>query len=233
MDWSAKIFSYCERGLDPGFWAEPLNALSNAAFLIAAAVAFTNWRCARDQGRMTVELLLVLLVAVIGIGSFLFHTFATRWAVLADVLPITIFMIAYLTYALVRFVRLPWSACALMLALFVASLWGMENLRCGQGACLNGSAGYLPALAALALIGGWLSWKGHSAGKPILIGAAVFLGSLTFRTLDREICPATAIMNIRTGTHWIWHVANATLLYILLVAAIRHRGALSAPVSKG
>ena len=27
-----KIFAYCERGLNPGFWAEPLNAISNAAF---------------------------------------------------------------------------------------------------------------------------------------------------------------------------------------------------------
>ena len=31
MDWS-KVYSYCERGGDPGFWAEPLNAISNGAF---------------------------------------------------------------------------------------------------------------------------------------------------------------------------------------------------------
>ena len=37
MDWTASIDGYCER-LDPSFWAEPLNAWTNLAFLLAAAV---------------------------------------------------------------------------------------------------------------------------------------------------------------------------------------------------
>ena len=46
MDWTAQIDGYCER-LGPGFWAEPLNALTNLAFLIAALVM---WRRTRGQG---------------------------------------------------------------------------------------------------------------------------------------------------------------------------------------
>ena len=38
MDWFAPIDIYCERTA-PGFWDEPFNALTNAAFLIAAAAA--------------------------------------------------------------------------------------------------------------------------------------------------------------------------------------------------
>ncbi len=34
MDWFVAIDLYCER-TDPGFWAEPLNALSNIVFFIA------------------------------------------------------------------------------------------------------------------------------------------------------------------------------------------------------
>ena len=34
MDWSAPVSQYCERA-DASFWAEPLNAATNAAFLIA------------------------------------------------------------------------------------------------------------------------------------------------------------------------------------------------------
>jgi hypothetical protein len=82
---NARIFAYCERGLDPAFWAEPLNALSNAAFLIAAWWAWRTWRQSLQAGQA--ELGLVALLAVIGAGSFLFHTFATRWAALADVIP--------------------------------------------------------------------------------------------------------------------------------------------------
>ena len=34
MDWSTPVDLYCER-LGPSFWAEPVNAFSNAAFLIS------------------------------------------------------------------------------------------------------------------------------------------------------------------------------------------------------
>lgn len=35
MDWRSHIDAYCER-IDPGFWSEPINALTNLAFLVAA-----------------------------------------------------------------------------------------------------------------------------------------------------------------------------------------------------
>ncbi|MGT2481909.1 hypothetical protein ACU4GR_30605 [Methylobacterium oryzae CBMB20] len=38
MNWFEPVSAYCERG-GPHFWAEPANALSNAAFLLAAAAA--------------------------------------------------------------------------------------------------------------------------------------------------------------------------------------------------
>jgi hypothetical protein len=38
VNWSTPIDLYCER-TDASFWAEPANALTNAAFLIAAAAA--------------------------------------------------------------------------------------------------------------------------------------------------------------------------------------------------
>ena len=37
MNWTAYIDNYCERLL-PGFWDEPLNAISNLAFWLAAWV---------------------------------------------------------------------------------------------------------------------------------------------------------------------------------------------------
>ena len=35
MDWFRAVNSYCER-TDAGYWSEPVNALSNAGFLLAA-----------------------------------------------------------------------------------------------------------------------------------------------------------------------------------------------------
>src|SRR5258708_32694158 len=86
MDWSAPIDLYCER-TDASFWAEPANALTNAAFLIAAAAAFWLWRSQSESHRSRdwPALALIVVVVAVGIGSFVFHTLATRGAVLADV----------------------------------------------------------------------------------------------------------------------------------------------------
>ena len=223
-----KIFAYCERGQNPAFWAEPLNAVSNVAFLIAALAALMEWQRHRHDLRGNdlgggIELCLIALVAGIGAGSFLFHTLATRWAAIADVAPIGIFMVAYLGYALRRLAGLGWITMAAGLAVFFAALALGQSITCDGRPCLNGSVGYLPALVALALIGCGLAIKGAPAARLILAGTAVFAMSLTFRTLDRSICPATALLGGRElGTHFIWHMCNATLLYLLLRAAVRY-----------
>ena len=231
MDWSAKIFSYCERGLDPAFWAEPFNAISNAAFLIAAAIAFAQWTRVRTPARPAwSELVLICIVAVIGVGSFLFHTYATRWAVLADVIPITIFMLAFLGYALRRFAGVGWVITVVCVAVFFGTLNAAETIKCGGRGCLNGSLAYLPALAVLILIGAWLAWRRHPAAARLLAGAGIFAISLTFRTIDRSFCPMTAFYHRSPlGTHFLWHILNATLLWMLLRAALKF----GAPKIKG
>jgi hypothetical protein len=103
MDWTEKIFAYCERAGDPQFWAEPFNAISNLAFLIAAVLAAFYLARTADAATRRVEWTLVVIVFIIGVGSFLFHTTATRWASVADTAPIGVFMIAYLGYAMRRF----------------------------------------------------------------------------------------------------------------------------------
>src|SRR5262245_30433974 len=96
--WGAKIYNYCERGQESGFWAEPLNAISNAAFIIAALIATLAFFSQARERRGLAEAGLILLVYVIGTGSFLFHTYATRWASIADTAPIGLFMLAYFAY---------------------------------------------------------------------------------------------------------------------------------------
>ena len=68
-----KLFEYCERGFDPGFWAEPLNAITNAAFIIAAAMATMMWLRIPAAERRWVDAWLLLVLYAIGIGSFLLH----------------------------------------------------------------------------------------------------------------------------------------------------------------
>lgn len=223
--WSQQLFAYCERALDPSFWAEPVNAATNLAFLIAAVAGLALWLRA-PRPRRIADLALIMVVVVIGIGSFLFHTFATRWAVLADVIPITLFMLGYLVYAARKFLDWNWLASLVSLALFAVALTQFEYaFRCNGGPCLNGSLGYVPALAVLLLFGGMLRAAGHPAGASLIAAGLVFAISLAFRTVDREICELTDFFGTGPiGTHGIWHVMNAVVLYLLLRAAIRHGG---------
>ena len=212
--WLTPLDNYCER-TGPEFWSEPINAVTNAAFVIAAYLA---WREARRLGKDDPLILgLCGLVAVIGIGSFLFHSFAQRWSLMADVIPIQIFILAALAATLNRVFGLSWKVAGLA-TLGAALVVGFAGgwLRTLTGGALNGSEGYLPPLFALIVTSGILISRGNPAGRLLGAAALVFTVSLTFRTLDRSICEAFPL-----GTHWLWHALNAVTLWLVLVTIIR------------
>jgi hypothetical protein len=207
MNWSEPVDLYCER-VGAGFWGEPVNALTNTAFLLAAAIAFVRWW--RAGARDWPTLALILLLVAIGLGSFAFHTLATRGAVYFDVIPIAIFIYGYLLLALRRFLALPWRASIELLVVFFAASRVLPYLA-GPDA-LNGSLDYLPALVAMLI----LVWFVPSKVRPaIWIAAILFVVSLAFRTVDHVLCAAFPL-----GTHFIWHLLNAAVLLVLLDAAI-------------
>ena len=176
--WSTPIDLYCER-LAPSFWAEPVNALTNVAFFVAAWAAFRLWR--RNGHGDRAILALILVVVAVGLGSFAFHTLATRGAMLLDVGPIGVFIYGYFLFALRRLLAMSWPGALGMFAGFVALSTGLATWVPRE--FLNGSAGYFPALAALIGIG-WLA-RGSVAGQSLLVAAAVFVASLFFRIVDQ------------------------------------------------
>lgn len=209
MDWTAPLDLYCER-LGPGLWAEPINALTNAAFMIAAVYGAIVLQ--RSGRRDALVIGLVALVAAIGIGSFLFHTFANHWSVMTDVIPITLFIYIYLGLALRRYFELSWLITGALLVGFFALNWPADIFL---SPILSGSAAYVPALLAMLICGGLLTAQRHAAGRPLLTAGVVFLVSLTLRTLDLPLCEAVPL-----GIHWLWHILNAVTLAILLRAAV-------------
>ncbi|AZG75763.1 ceramidase domain-containing protein [Methylocystis rosea] len=209
MDWRAPVMDYCER-LSSAFWAEPANALSNFAFAIAAASAFLLWR--RRGGADYPALALIIVTASVGVGSFVFHTVATRGAMLLDVVPIALFIYGYFLLALRRYFRLsPFLATAITLAFAALSFFATTI------DALNGSIGYLPALAALTIFAAllWRSRGQRGTARALAAAALLFAISLAFRTIDRAICPAVPL-----GAHFLWHMLNACVLWLLLRAAI-------------
>lgn len=233
MSWTKQIYIYCERGSDPAFWAEPVNALTNGAFLVAAGAAFVRLRRKQPHERSADHYLLVAIVAAIGTGSFLFHTFATKWAELADVAPIGIFMLVYMTIALSTFLKVVPGLSFIGTVAFAGLFYLAGTVKCGTapldvglgGAgtpCLNGSVGYLPALFAMLIIGWVLRARRHPAGRLILTAGLVFIVSVTLRSIDKSACAMASVGNVRIGTHFAWHCLNGVTLYLLLRAAIDH-----------
>ena len=210
MDWSRAVDLYCER-TDASFWAEPVNAITNVAFLIAAAVAFVQWRRA---GSCDVPvLLLIMITSVVGVGSFIFHTVATQGAELFDTVPISVFIYGYLFFALRRFLGLSLAASLALLIGFAALTYAEAALVPPDA--LNGSHAYLPALAATLIVG---ALTRGPAGRLVLAAGLTLALSLVFRTIDNAVCPWFPL-----GTHFMWHILNATVLYLLLYAALRER----------
>jgi hypothetical protein len=213
--WTTPIDNYCER-IGQGFWAEPLNAVTNAAFLAAAALALLEWR--KAGGKDHASLWLIAVTAVVGTGSFLFHTFANRWSVLADVIPIAVFIYSYFLLAMRRYLGLARLAAVAATAVFMLVNMSFVRLWLGvfPGVTLNGSVGYVPAALALLGVGGLcLRLSAHQAGIALLWAAGIFAVSLVLRTVDGVVCTAVPV-----GTHFLWHVLNAVVLLILMCAAI-------------
>jgi hypothetical protein len=176
--------------------------------------------------------LLIVLVLLVGAGSLAFHLLATHAAELADTIPIGIFMLVYLGFALNRLLGVPVGWTVLLLIGFAGLGAASTQLRCfsggigfpdagvkNAGICLNGSVGYLPALVAMLVIGALLRERASRAGGLILWAALVFAISIGFRSLDLELCGTLAVEGHRIGTHFVWHILNGAVLLLLLLAS--------------
>ncbi|WP_330082609.1 ceramidase domain-containing protein [Methylocystis iwaonis] len=213
MNWRETILAYCER-LDDRFWSEPFNAVSNAAFLISAVSAYAILR--RRDGRDLPALALIGVTAIVGLGSFAFHTVATRGAMLLDVIPIAIFIYGYFFLALRRYFGLGAWAAAGVTSAFAAASYTVDASFTG----LNGSIAYLPALAALISFSALQRSRDPETSKGLGLAATTFAASLVFRTMDRDVCGVFAL-----GTHFVWHMLNALVLWLLLTTAIKRGSA--------
>ncbi len=236
MSLGEHVFLYCERGTDQALLAEPINAISNAAFLIAALIGLqlVLWR-PREE-RSADHYLFVALVFLIGLGSLAFHLLATQGTELADVIPIGAFMLVYLGFALNRFLGVPPGWTVLLVTGFTGIMAATMQVKCWDGgigipgpelqgvkACLNGSLFYLPALGALIVIGLLMEERRLKAVPYVLWAAAISAASIALRSLDMALCDEIKLQGHATGTHFAWHVLNAIVLLLLIKASLEVR----------
>ncbi|QDT03026.1 Ceramidase [Rubripirellula lacrimiformis] len=192
---------YCERCSD-GVWAEPINAISNVSFLIAAWLAY---RYARRHAQLDRSIRIMIgLAGAIAIGSALFHTFATRWAQALDVLPIFAFQIGFLWLYLRNVAGLCWQRCFAACSLLIVT----TLLAAMFPQFINGSLMYVPAYLSLAGLTLLHHWHDRPAGRWMFGTLAGLTIALIFRTIDIAVC---AMMPL--GTHFLWHLINGFVIY--------------------
>ena len=93
---------------------------------------------------------------------------------------------------------------ALVLGAFFATIYGFQQL---PQSWLNGSLGYAPALLFVLGLGVWHFKKAAIERFGLLAAGLTFIVSLTFRSIDMQICDMLPI-----GTHFLWHTLNGCVL---------------------
>ena len=209
MNWFETIDGYCER-IDASFWSEPLNAVTNAVFLMAAI-----WVLRREELNNKARALAFLL-GMIGIASFLFHSVATAWAGALDVLFILLFTLLYIFVATEDFLGLPRrSALVVTLGYFPFSVvvdWLTLPLS-----VLGSTRIYIPILILITLYSLILYKKFPYLSRGLAMGALLLTISMFARSVDLPLCET-----ISTGTHFLWHVINAIMLAWMIEVYRRH-----------
>jgi hypothetical protein len=196
------IDNYCER-IGPEFWSEPINALTHLVFFIAA---WFVWKHGGRLGRLTCPIwVLIGLMVAIGIGSFLFHTYATNWTRFLDVLPILLFQFVFMWVYMRKIIELEFIYAAGLLILYIFfALLGRQFPQ-----ILNGSLSYATTIILLLSLGLYHLIDKKRERFILLVALAVFSLALFFRTIDTMICPYFPI-----GTHFLWHIINGVLVYL-------------------
>jgi len=199
---------YCER-LGAGLLAEPLNAITNLSFIVAAIVI---WLQARRLNVSSREIrLLIGLIAAIGLGSGLFHTFATLWTQVLDILPILLFQIAFLWIYGRQIIKLSTgSLIGMVIALLISAHFCRQFPH-----MLNGSLLYAPAFVLLLGYALYHYYHAQREHALLLWATGIFSISLFFRSIDMGICTYTPI-----GTHFLWHLFNGLLVYLVARAVL-------------
>ena len=199
MEFLRAIDAYCER-MDAGFWAEPVNAVTNLAFIVAAIVMW------RRTSVLVLARALCVVRAAIGLGSFLFHTFAQFWAAIADVAPNVLFILLYLFAINLHAIGMRLRIAVLATLLFfpyAALLVPVFSLIPGLGS----SAGYAPVPLLIILYAAYFRGRDPELARGLLLGALILCLSLAFRTVDLPFCTALPL-----GTHFMWHLLNGLML---------------------
>ena len=192
-----------------------MNAWSNGAFLVAAIAGWRLLSVSPNAKAHRAIRALTLLAALAGIGGYLFHRSDAPYAKWGETVPILAFMLLYVWLLLRRFFHWNFVIAIPVLALYAAAVYWLETHAPGQAPF--GRAMNLPTLVLFLLAAIGFLLRLREAFWPMLWALVVLLASSAASAADAPICPMLGL-----GTHVIWHLLDALLLYLLLRLAVLH-----------
>ncbi len=218
VDWPAPVDLYCER-FGTSLFAEPLNALSNLAFVAAGLWLLTALPRRFAPGKVPSPFeVLAAMIALIGVCSGAFHVFATHWSQALDVgsiaLFIYFFVVCFAHYVLDVRWTFAWMAAPAFWAFGVIVQGPFEH------GAFNGSVVYFPAWAGIALMTLGLASQQRPGTGLFAAAVLLFSASIILRSVDLEWCSQWV-----WGTHWGWHMLNAGVLSLVTLGLARASGA--------
>jgi len=221
---NAKVNIHCERTSLAAF-DEPVNIISNVSFILAAFLAWRLFvKLLRADGSISRHTpkyadirVQILMVFLIGVGSFLFHSYATMWGALLDIFPIFCYMCLFVYSFLKRITLTSQYNMVLVFVGFVALNLGFKFVL---PVAPDGNVSYLPLIIFFLGLIIYLYITNNPSLENMLYGFILALISFVFRKVDMDVCEYFPI-----GTHFLWHTLNGVLLYILLreLIVVEHR----------
>jgi len=192
---------YCER-LDASFWAEPINAITNLSFIVAGLFI---WRLRTPRSN-----LMAILMILIGLASFSFHTFANRLTGLLDVLAIALYLVTFAFLIPKQWSRnsplIQMGSVFLLIVIIILAYLLMGHLKPTIPWMPPGI--YLGAWLALFIYALVTQYSNMPAACFLWLAVIVFPFSLLTRQLDMPLCDSIG------PTHWLWHLLNGLTLYL-------------------
>lgn len=206
------IDAYCER---INFNAEPLNVITNLAFIIAGVILLKKLFSTSQIKLRNFDLIfLSLTIIVIGFGSAAYHYRPNEFTLNLDVLPIAVYIHVFLLSLLFRVFNLNILKALFFFFIFIGA--GIISEIYLDREILNGTIMYIPTYIALILIIVAFKVQKYSQYKYTFNTAIIWTFSLVFRTIDMESCDLT----FGLGTHTLWHILNAIVLYRLVMVLL-------------
>jgi hypothetical protein len=205
--------AYCER-TEPGWFAEPLNTVTGLAYFVASWQAWKQLERARWRQQWDLHLL-AGLIALVGFSSILWHASGIPWLFWLDVAAVVAFAAAYWSVFLFRVAR--FGMIGLSVAWLLTGVGVVLFYFLLPGAMAGTTLGYLPMLVILFAALVLAVRVDRRLARDLVLSAAVFGLALIVRALDPVLCGWAIV-----GTHWLWHLLTAGLLFVLVDGMLRH-----------